>query len=193
VSITFLFLERGENSMKKVISCLMVLCLTLSLAVPAFASNLTSTGDASVPVTLTSNAATFSVTVPTALPISVDAAGVVSTANDVKIINNSPGAVKVTNMTISSGEWTEVDYDTIDVAALQTDSHVLAMEINGDKTTADNTISFTESNWPALDGVNATDSDELPINYNAKLSIQTETNDNVTIATVVFTIGWDKA
>jgi hypothetical protein len=179
--------------MKKKLSIVLALALACSMAVPAFATELnTAGGDSSVPVTLTTTAATFSVTVPTALPITVSADGTVTTANDVKIINNSPGAVRVTNMTISSGEWTEVDYDTIDVAALQTDSFVLAMNINGDKTTADNTITFTPSNWPAFDGKNAGATDELPINYDAKLSIQTAENTDVTIATVVFTIGWDK-
>lgn len=179
--------------MKKVLSMVLGLTLLISLAIPVFAAELnTAGGDSSVPVTLTSTAATFSVTVPTALPITVSADGTVTTANDVKIINNSPGAVKVTNMTISSGEWTEVDYDTIDVAALQTDSYVLAMNINGDKTTADDSITFTPTNWPKMDGKNATTSDELPITYDAKLSIQTAENNDVTIATVVFTIGWDK-
>jgi hypothetical protein len=179
--------------MKRVFSSILIVAMALALAIPVFAAELnTAGGDSSVPVTLTTTAATFSVTVPTALPITVSADGTVTTANDVKIINNSPGAVKVTNMTISSGEWTEVDYDTIDVAALQTDSFVLAMNINGDKTTADNTITFTPSNWPAFDGKNAGATDELPINYDAKLSIQTAENTDVTIATVVFTIGWDK-
>ena len=179
--------------MKKVLSMGLGLTLLISLAIPVFAAELnTAGGDSSVPVTLTSTAATFSVTVPTALPITVSADGTVTTANDVKIINNSPGAVKVTNMTISSGEWTEVDYDTIDVAALQTDSHVLAMNINGDKTTGDNAITFTPANWPKMDGKNAGTTDELPITYDAKLSIQTAENNDVTIATVVFTIGWDK-
>ena len=104
--------------MKKIISSLLVLCLCLSVAVPAFATDLTTAGgNSSVPVTLTSTAATFSVTVPTALPITVAADGSVTTADDVKIINNSPGAVKVTNMTISSDDWTEVNYDTIDAVS----------------------------------------------------------------------------
>lgn len=179
--------------MKKVLSTILAVTLLVSLAIPVFATELNMAGgDSSVPVTLTSTAATFSVTVPTALPITVTADGTVTTANDVKIINNSPGAVKVTNMTISSGEWTEVDYDTIDVAALQTDSYVLAMSINGDKTTGDDTITFTPANWPKMDGKNANTTDELPITYDAKLSIQTAENNDVTIATVVFTIGWDK-
>ena len=179
--------------MKKILSSVLALTLATAIAVPVFAASITTDGGSqTVPVELTVTTATFSVTVPTALPITVSADGTVTTANDVKIINNSPGAVKVTNMTISSGEWTEVDYDTIDVAALQTDSFVLAMNINGDKTTADNTITFTPSNWPAFDGKNAGATDELPINYDAKLSIQTAENTDVTIATVVFTIGWDK-
>lgn len=179
--------------MKKYLSGILAFTMLACLTIPVFATELTTAGgDSSVPVTLTSTSATFSVTVPTALPIVVSADGTVTTATDVKIVNNSPGAVKVTNMTISSEDWEEVDYDSIDVAALQTDSYVLAMSINGDKTTGDDTISFTASNWPKLDGKNDTDSDELPVSYDAKLSIQTAENNEVQIATVVFTIGWDK-
>lgn len=179
--------------MKKYLSGILAFTMLVCLTIPVFATELTTAGgDSSVPVTLTSTSATFSVTVPTALPIVVSADGTVTTATDVKIVNNSPGAVKVTNMTISSEDWEEVDYDSIDVAALQTDSYVLAMSINGDKTTGDDTISFTASNWPKLDGKNDADSDELPISYDAKLSIQTSENNEVQIATVVFTIGWDK-
>lgn len=179
--------------MKKIVSLFLSFSLILSLTTTAFATNITTNGGTqNVPVELTQDSTTFSVIVPTALPIVVSADGTVTTATDVKIVNNSPGAVKVTNMTISSEDWEEVDYDSIDVAALQTDSYVLAMSINGDKTTGDDTISFTASNWPKLDGKNDADSDELPISYDAKLSIQTAENNEVQIATVVFTIGWDK-
>lgn len=54
------------------------------------------TGSASVPVNVTREAATFSVVVPTTLPISVDADGNVTTATDATIINNSSAPVTLT-------------------------------------------------------------------------------------------------
>ena len=178
--------------MKKILSGVLATVLVASLTVPTFATQLNSAGDATIPVELTVTAATFSVTVPTALPITVDATGAVTTATDAKIVNNSHGAVKVTNMTISGvDDWVIVDYDSANMSAEKANSHKVAMVINGDKTTADDTISFTESNFPKLDGTNAGDTDELVINYNAKLPAQTAAINGSAIANIVFTVGWD--
>ena len=78
----------------KIMSGLLVCGLMASLAVPTFAADIsTSGGSQEVPAVLDAEAATFSVTVPTSLPISVSATGEVTTADDVKIVNNSHGAV----------------------------------------------------------------------------------------------------
>lgn len=69
------------------------------------------TGSASVPVTVAREAATFSVTVPTTLPISVDADGNVTTATDATIINNSGAPVAVTKVKLASqNDWTLAAY-----------------------------------------------------------------------------------
>jgi hypothetical protein len=178
--------------MKKFLSGILAVTLVASLTVPAFAIQLSEAGEATVPVELTVTAATFSVTVPTALPVTVDATGVVTTATDAKIVNNSHGAVRVTNMVISGvDDWEIVNYDSANMSAEKANSHKVAIQINGDKTTADDTITFTESNFPKLDGANATDSDELEIVYDAKLPAQTTQISGSAIANVVFTVGWD--
>ena len=57
-------------------------------------------------VNLDVEAPTFSVTVPTALPINVDANGEVTTSSDAKIVNNSHGSVIVTNVTVTGkNDW----------------------------------------------------------------------------------------
>ena len=177
----------------RILTGVLSLVMVFSMVIPAFAVDVdTDGGTGSVPVELTAEAATFSVTVPTALPINVAADGTVTTANDAKIINNSHGAVKVTNMTIAGqNSWVVIHYDSANMAAEKVDSKKVAMTINGDKTTGADAITFTESNFPKMDGANAADTDELAITYDAKVPAQATELSNVTVSNVVFTIGWD--
>ncbi|MDD3778453.1 MAG: hypothetical protein PHX26_00165 [Proteiniphilum sp.] len=142
---------------------------------------------------LSTEAAAFSVTVPTSLPIHVAADGTVTTATSAAIVNNSHGAVKVTGLSVSGiGDWTIVGFDSANMPAEKVNAHKIAMSINGDKTTADDTITFTAANFPKLDGVNATASDELPVTYHAKVPAQSGALDAVAVVDVTFTIGWDE-
>lgn len=143
-------------------------------------------GTASVPVTLEVEVAMFSVTLPTSLPIDVDANGIVTTASDAKIINNSNASVKVTNMAITAEEgWEIVDFDSADMQREKAGAKKLAMYINGDKTTGTDAISFTQENFPSLPAAG-----ELSIIYDAKLPVQPTAVTEDKIATVVFTVGW---
>lgn len=178
----------------KLLSGMLAMALACGLAVPAFAADVsTAGGTGNVPVELTVETPTFSVTVPTSLPVSLKADGSVVTSNSVKIVNNSYGAVKVTNMTIAGADgWATVDYDTANMSAEKVDSKKIAMKINNDKTTGANAISFTSSNFPKMDGVNASTSDELSITYDAKIPAQSaQLTVAKTICNVIFTVGWD--
>ena len=172
----------------KVLSLILALVLSVGVAIPVCAASITTDGGSStVPVELTVTTATFSVTVPTALPVTVDGSGVVTTATDAKIVNNSHGAVKVTNMTIEGvGDWVICNYDSTDMTKEKAGAKKIAMMINGDKTTADDTITFTPANFPKMDGANAGDTDELGITYSAKLPAQITEITKETIANVVF-------
>ncbi len=174
--------------------CFAVGCVvTCSLLVnTAFAGDINVAGsETSVPIPLTAEAALFSVTIPTQLPISVNSAGVVTTSTTAKIVNNSAGAVKVTNLTVQGlNGWSTVDYDSTDMSDKKVNSKEIALEVNSDKTTGSNTISFTSSNFPNLDGSNVTSSDELAITYNAKLPAQSSALSNAQVANVLFTVGW---
>lgn len=180
---------------QKLLGGVLALALVATSITPAFAADITTNGgNSSVPVELTTEAATFSVAVPTTLPIDVNAAGVVTTADDVAIVNNSHGAVKVTNMTIEGADtWEIVNWDSANMPAEKVGATKVAMTINGDKTTADDTITFTASNFPKMDGANTSDSDELPIFYDAKVPAQATELSDLTVANVVFTVGWDTA
>lgn len=150
----------------------------------------TTPGDRNAVIELNTEALTFDVTVPTSLPIHVSASGEVTTADDVKIINNSHGAVTVSNVTLHShGDWSAVDTET-DLSDTPVGTKQYSMTINNETTTEAGAITFDQENWPSIYGANDSDTDELPIIYSAAVAPQTDTV-NTDVAEVVFTIGWD--
>lgn len=179
---------------RKTLALVLALVMAVSMmAVGATAAEITTAGSTGeVPVKLTVAGATFSVTVPTELPISVAADGTYTYADNAKIVNNSKGQVKVTNVAVSGvGDWEIVGYDAADMTKEKVGAHKIALQINGEKTTADDTITFEAGNWTVMDGVNATASDELPITYDAKVAPQSSELTGESVVTVVFTIGWN--
>ena len=66
----------------------------------------------------------------------------------------------------------------------------VAFEINGEKTTGEDAISFNPLNFPKIDGKNITDTDELNITYNAKVPAQANALTDEKIVNVIFTIAW---
>lgn len=187
----------------KILALILALTMALSLCCTAFADLTvvdgeeitTDGGTGSVPVELEAEAARFSVTVPSVLPIDVDADGVVSVANNAKIVNESAGAVKVTNLTITGiNGWETADFDTVNMATEKVGSKKVAMVVNNHKTTgATWTTPFVESEFPVMAGMNDTDSDELVITYDAKVPAQATSLTDVAVASIVFTVGWDLA
>lgn len=148
------------------------------------------TGAASVPVTVAREAATFSVTVPTTLPISVDADGNVTTATDAAINNNSGAPVAVTKVELASlSDWTLAAYSR-DILNLPVDTKQFGLQMNiGDKTIA--TSNRGTSNVLS-DSLNAqiAKGQNCAVTYNALFPAQTAAVSNTQIANVVFTVGW---
>ena len=105
------------KNMKKLVSLLLAVCLMASLAIGASAAEPTTvdvsggTGTSSVSLSSTSDgtldgdpaATKMNVTIPTILPIAVGTDGTVTTATDIRITNNSFGAVKVDNVKVEAG------------------------------------------------------------------------------------------
>ena len=181
--------------MKKLTSVLLALIMLSTISVSQVsATAVTGTGKSgSVPVKLTAEAATFSVTVPASLLISVDKDGVVTTPTAAKIVNNGHGAVKVTGIAIAGQDgWTTVDYDSSNMQSEKVGTKKVAFEINGEKTKGKDNISFSQLNFPKIDGKNASDTDELKITYNAKLPAQAGGLTNANIVNVTFTVAWDE-
>lgn len=181
-----------KQSFCAVLSALMMVsafCPVMAQAGPAVVGP-TTPGDRNAVVELKTEALTFDVTVPTSLPIHVSASGEVTTADDVKIINNSHGAVTVSNVTLHShGDWSAVDTET-DLSDTPVGTKQYSMTINNETTTEAGAITFDQENWPSIYGANDSDTDELPIIYSAAVAPQADTV-NTDVAEVVFTIGWD--
>ena len=148
------------------------------------------TGSASVPVNVTREAATFSVVVPTTLPISVDADGNVTTATDAAINNNSGAPVAVTKVELTSqSNWTLATYSR-DILNLPVDTKRFGLQMNiGDKTIATSNSGTSDI---LSDSLNAriAKGQNCAVNYNALFPAQTAAVSDTQIANVVFTVGW---
>ena len=148
------------------------------------------TGSASVPVNVTREAATFSVVVPTTLPISVDADGNVTTATDATIINNSGATVAVTKVELASlSDWTLAAYSR-DILNLPVDAKQFGLQMNiGDKTV---TTSNSGTSDILSDSLNAqiTKGQNCAVTYNALFPARTAAVSDTQIANVVFTVAW---
>lgn len=148
------------------------------------------TGSASVPVNVTREAATFSVVVPTTLPISVDADGNVTTATDATIINNSSAPIAVTKVELASlSDWTLAAYSR-DILNLPVDAKQFGLQMNiGDKTVA---TSNSGTSDVLSDSLNAriVKGQNCAVTYNALFPARTAAVSDTQIANVVFTVGW---
>jgi len=177
--------------------------MALTLSIPALADEsqaVAGSGQtATVPVTIEAEAAHFSVTVPTSLPAAFDDNGDVITVPQ-EIVNNSTGPVKITNLEIvHEGEWTTVDFDHADLSrdkvgtknvAVRTGmtNHAGDKENKWEKTIGQDEITFQQSNWDSISGGSS-----LSVSYDAYIPLQAESMNNVTVASLIFTIGWDSA
>ena len=148
------------------------------------------TGAASVPVTVAREAATFSVTVPSTLPIAVDADGNVTTATDATIINNSSAPVAVTKVELASlSDWALAAYSR-DILNLPVDAKQFGLQMNiGNKTVATSSSGTSDI---LSDSLNAriAKGQNCAVTYNALFPAQTAAVSNTQIANVVFTMGW---
>lgn len=179
----------------KLLALALAVGMVASMSCTAFAADIaTAGGTGSSDVLLTvADGATFNVTVPMNLPISVASDGTVTVATDAKVINNSHGQVQVTNVEIAgANDWTTVDFAT-DMTKEKVGTKKLGFKINNDVTGEDGSLGFTQANFPVMDGVNDSDSDEMAITYDAKLPAQKTALAGTKVADVTFTVDWYEA
>ena len=150
-----------------------------------------STGSASVPVNITREAATFSVTVPTSLPVSMKADGTVATATDAAIINNGSYPVAISKVEMTSiNDWGLTVYDKTEVKKLPVDTKKIGMEL----TIGGKTIITASDTTPDTLSENLETSIEAAqrclVSYNAAIPAQSAALSEIQVANVIFTVGW---
>jgi len=203
-----------KNSFKRLFSLIMTLCMIFAMTTGAFATNTaTSSGDsASSTLTLSSTddgtldgapaPTAMSVTVPTALPMAVGTDGTVTTATDAKIVNNSFGAVKVSNVTVTGANgWTITTFGSKDtLASEKVDSNKFGFSITIGGGTALNTDNSDANSQTLLSsaisgcymsGVGDSVNNTVAVTYDAIVTAVSAAVTNVSIASVVFIIEWD--
>lgn len=189
--------------LKRTASLLMSSALIASaLSMSAFAANdVSAPGAGTTPVTVTAEASTFNVTVPTAIPLAVKADGTVTVPENVEIINNSSGPVKVTSVAMNNSAWSMTDYnggDRAKLAAAKVGSKKLGLSLTAkneaEASNKDGNQTFSPTKWLMQGKDGGTANAKLPITVGA-IATANDTAISVaeTAANVIFTLAWDAA
>ena len=204
------------KNMKKLVSLLLAVCLMASLAIGASAAEPTTvdvsggTGTSSVSLSSTSDgtldgdpaATKMNVVIPTILPIAVGVDGTVTTATDIRITNNSFGAVKVDNVKVEAGTgWKLTAFGSKDTLAhekVNSNKFGFQLAIGGgaaaatdNKNASKQTLLDTAIEGCFMSGVGDTSANSIGIAYDAIVTPVSEAVTNAAIASVLFIIAWD--
>ena len=204
------------KNMKKLVSLLLAVCLMASLAIGASAAEPTTvdvsggTGTSSVSLSSTSDgtldgdpaATKMNVTIPTILPIAVGTDGTVTTATDIRITNNSFGAVKVDNVKVEAGTgWKLTAFGSKDTLAhekVNSNKFGFQLAIGGGaaaatdgKNASKQTLLTDAIEGCFMSGVGDTSANSIGIAYDAIVTPVSEAVTNTAIASILFIIAWD--
>ena len=201
------------KNMKKLVSLLLAVCLMASLAIGASAAEPTTvdvsggTGTSSVSLSSTSDgtldgdpaATKMNVVIPTILPIAVGTDGTVTTATDIRITNNSFGAVKVDNVKVEAGAgWKLTAFGSKDSLAKVSNMIGFKLALGGGAeqlTNAENAASQTLIDGAIegcyMSGNGDQTANSIAISYDAIVSPVSEAVVNASVASVLFVICWD--
>lgn len=201
--------------MKKFLALALALSMCVCMSATAFAAEIdTSGGSGSTPVSLTStddgtsggdpSGTAMSVTVPTALPMTMSQTGDVTTADNCRIVNNSYGAVRVKSVEITAASgWSLTAFgDKSTLAREKVDSNKLgfAIRIGGGTqcaTDASNANTQALISTPVagcyMTGAGDTTANSVVIDYAAIVTPLSGAVTNATVANVIFIIEWDTA
>lgn len=168
-----------KNKKIKILS--LISMFSLSMCVPIMALENT------VPVVLNVEPMLLDVTVPASLTINVDNRGVVTTADNAKIVNNSLGAIVVSNVTLTGKDsWSVVDFQS-DFSGVAVGSKKIGFSINDVQSGVDGGFTWSSQK---INGVKGEVKSELPITYNANVPAQKDSINNLNVLDVSFVIGW---
>lgn len=181
--------------MRKIIKALsLLLCMSMAFGQTAFAAEVNASGgDGTVPVELTAEATTFKVRVPTILPVDVDADGVVTVADDARLVNESAGPVRVSNVAVTNENgWVLQDWDSFVPEKAKVDAKQYAMVIRDDKSDgSDNGLAFDPDHWPVMTAA-GTSGAAVDVIYDSKVAPQSSILTDMTMGFAVFTLGWEE-
>jgi len=137
------------------------------------------------------------------LPMAMSEDGVVVTADNCKIVNNSYGAVRVKSVTISAAsDWNLTKFgDKSILAGEKVDSNKLgfSIAIGGGEAVATANDDATQQLISApiagcyMTGIGDTSGNTVAIDYAAIVTPLSGAVENATVANVVFVIEWDTA
>lgn len=172
-----------RKSIRQALSLLLVAAMLIA-CVPAVLAAEDQTSS-TVPLAITASTPTFSVTVPTTLPIHMDAYGDV-TCGDITITNSSAGPVVVedTQLTALNG-WTLADYDITAFSDTEKARHQVALQLDRDNGVTADGADTGEDFIPARGG-------QQTVSVAVKLPYQGVEMTDATIAQMVFVLGWYK-
>lgn len=160
-------------------SLITVAMLATIVPTNVFADNINAThGDTSVPINLNVTAAEFKVTLPTTFPVDVDASGAVTTAENTKIVNNSQGPIRISQIKVTPKNSWELAAFNSDFSAMAVNTKKIALKLF-DKDATD------EITYTSTINKNA----EVSIPYDARLATQSVALDEQPL-NVVFTLDW---
>ena len=172
---------------KRILSIFLLLSMIITLSVYVGAEGIDIEYDGAsgkIPLDLTIHPMTFSVTVPSNLPVEVESDGTVIVSTDNKIINNSNGPVEVTDISISvASDWYLTNFDT-DFTKMNVDTRQLGMTFNGLDVRDNKDLASSIGTI----GPNSSKS----FTYDVRLATQS-VNMSTTIASVIITIGWKES
>lgn len=146
----------------------------------------TAGGTGTVPLVVSTEIPTFSVTVPTSLPVTVQSNGTVVVSNACKIVNNGPGVVEITNIQVNnSNGWNLVDFNT-NFDSLENGIRYFGISLFGNNVQTNGTC-----NVSTISQING--KSNINVGYNVKIAPQTQAISSSTIANVIFTVSWKLA
>lgn len=161
-----------KRKLAKVFALMLAVAL-LTTCFPAMAAN--DQTSSTVPLMVSTSDPVFSVSVPTTLPIHMDAAGNI-TCGEITITNNSSGPVLVEDTQIAAlNGWTLADYATTTFTDTDKGQHKIALQLS------------------AVDDAISANGGAKAIEVSAKIPCQGGQINNASIAQVVFVLGWHKS
>lgn len=152
-----------------------------------------STGVADIPITVTREAATFSVTVPTSLPVTVAADGTVTVADNATIENNGSSAVCVKNVKVTASEnWALASFDKSAMLKEAPGTKKVGLSITMGSKTAATSAAGQSEDICSYDNTDITIAagNKLKVTYDATIPAQPNGLTQEQAASVIFTIDW---